>query len=159
MKLINPTDDELNAAFAEKVAGWRCFKEQRGDYALCVCYEAHEQDPFKHWNPKEEALRMARYSPVSCIEAVKIGFFGRSLPKFTRSFDAVLPWLEKMASVEICQMYSGGVRTSWAVDVSVKYAIECAQHPFLPRAAVVALLRAHGIEVEFTQQAAVASNP
>lgn len=122
MKLVNPTDDELNAAFAEKVAG---------------------------------------------LSAADIRYLGGSLAnpasgiKFTTSADAVLPWLEKWGpwTVEhklnepgykldlwkrIPWVPPGYGHTEPPNCVAVHFG--CAN--CFPRAAVIAMLWAHGVEVE-----------
>lgn len=144
MKLTNPTDAELNATFAEKVAGWRCFKEKRGEYTLCVSIAPGESDPGKHWDKKKEAVEMARYTPIPCVEAMKVGFFGRGLPKFTQSADAILPHISKLKEVGIHYLNGDWFVRCWSEDKN------CANCDSFPRAAVIALLRANGVEVEFT---------
>ena len=64
--------------------------------------------------------------------------------------DAVLPWLAQMDAVEIRLMFSLGVPKQWQVDVGRGVAIERAEDVLLPRACVIALLRAHWVEVAFT---------
>lgn len=120
MKLINPTDDELNAAFAEKVAGWKRGKRIGMD-----------------------------------VWILPSGFWDFRPDQFTRSADAVLPWLEKMpfrieigkgiglqCGVVICGY---GPFTKWGEGGWFR-----GIDPIVPRAACIALLRAHGVEVEFT---------
>lgn len=128
MKLINPTDDELNAAFAEKVAGW--FRAERlGKQVL--------------------------YDPEG--GHVLIGDT-RCMPQFTHSADAVLPWLERWRDsgkgyVAMATIHSAAMqRTGWVVQVrdAETGPLQEIIHWSLPRAAVIALLRAHGVEVEFT---------
>jgi hypothetical protein len=157
MKLKNPTDDELNAAFAEKVAGWRCYKEQRGEYALAVCYEANERDPWEHWDKKKEAQSKTKYTSISCADAVKIGFFGRGLPRFTTSADAVLPWLDNPKSIA---WWEARLRLNGKHQV-ICHQSEIDAYPAeadtFPRAAVIALLRAHGVEITYGDTAASSS--
>lgn len=152
MKLLNPTDNELNAAVAEFVAGWRCHKEQRGEFALCVCYEAKDPEPWTNWRKEKEAADKARYTPISCIEAVKIGFFGRGLPRFTHSADAVLPLLDERGW-SFNEERTPGIL--WVAanegigDVGAGHGPIEKTFPFAKKACI-ALLRAHGVEVEFT---------
>jgi hypothetical protein len=117
MKIINPTDDHLNAAFAEKVAGWfRC--ERMGKQVL--------------------------YDPEG--GHVLIGDT-HCMPKFTESMDAVLPWLEKFnghTNGPEINFQSG----QWEVILNGCTTRDRATCASLPRAAVIALLRAHGVEVE-----------
>ncbi len=119
----NPTDMELDAAFSEKVAGWmQC----------------------------ERLGRMVWYDPSGGHEI--------NPPRFTESADLVLPWLEKCVGVTIFHETLWG-QPEWRVDCS-KTEAECdypewstnnaCAHESFPRAAVIALLRANGVEVEFT---------
>lgn len=119
MKLINPSDDELNAAFAEKVAGW-----------------------FIHPD-------CGRLCPPNLPPAFNLGALP-GVPAFTRSFDAVLPWLEKDGAwaMDWCPIISN---RDAAYKVWIRKKGVEALGPSLPRAAVLALLRARGVEVEFTK--------
>ena len=108
MKLMNPTDDELNAAFAEKVAGWWLWPGYRDQWCD--------------------------------------GTEDRGKARFTTSFDAVLPWLGKWRTIAIDWDRIAGL---WSVGVG-QHKDTPAYSPVLPRAAVIALLRAAGVEVEFT---------
>lgn len=115
MKLTNPTDAELNAAFAEKVAGM-------------------------------EIVGLARMW-------IRSGSNGHApIPHFTTSADAVLPWLEKTAWDA-----AGGLNAEAVVRCDTRPQVHIredkrfiAQAGTFPLAAVIALLRAHGVEVEFT---------
>lgn len=138
MKLTNPTDDELNAAFAEKVAGWIAPTSE---------------------SPYTES------SSVGCPQ-VNLDFYwkdNRGLccdgPRFTTSADAVLPWLEKWhdadaqnRDVRICRRLAG----DWLVTLRTRtnpweqWVDQWEEDGDFPRAAVIALLRANGVEVEFT---------
>lgn len=117
MKLIRPTDDELNAAFAEKVCNW-----SKGDdgYGYEVVYSE----------------KIAPYKTVGPVWKYN----------FVKSADVVLPYLEKM------------VRRSAFNDHTItvtgeNYYIDgpggnLSKAPTLAKACVIALLRAHGVEVE-----------
>lgn len=122
MKLTNPTNDELNVAFAEHVA---CRP------ISCETGEAMMQMP-----------------------CTSLGFEAFSaIPPFSTSMDAILPHLEKWmienpkSTVDLClpsgtkrvTLFHGKTRSAWSAD----------SHSF-PRSAVITLLRAHGVEVEFT---------
>lgn len=110
MKLVDLTDDQLNAAFAEHVAGWRL-------WAGC-----HDQ-----WNDGTKDVGKAR---------------------FTTSADAVLPWLEKHRFRVSAPWVPGD---EWSVVVVCEDGEVRADSASLSRASVMALLRAHGVEVEFTK--------
>ncbi len=127
MKLLNPTDDELNAAFAEKVAGWHLGDESKNEFS-------------GYW-----------YSSSGNVEKL-----GKDPMKFTTSADAVLPWLEKMpqwanesvgygpkATRHYCRVFHRPKQS----DISDNLYLGKADT--FPRAAVIALLLAHGVEVEF----------
>jgi hypothetical protein len=119
--LTNPTDDQLNCAFAEKVAGWT-------------------QDKEEYWHDAEG-------SGVN-----EDGFY--LVPSFTTSADAVLPWLEKWTQDHPGDEWHVGQRKGmWAIDVhQPKGFIDQynSRDKSLAKAAVIALLRAHGVVVEFT---------
>jgi len=125
MKLLNPTDDELNAAFAERVAGWTC--RTVDDLSGERTYQ----------RPDGANIVMERV--------------------FTQSADAVLPWLEKRFRWE-CDFTGTGYQV-WVSEMPPgprKMADCVGSDKTFPRAAVIALLRAHGVEVEFTQTTTIA---
>jgi len=105
MKLTKPTDAQLNAAFAEKVCGWRRL-------------------------PMDQIV----------FEVPATGACGTP-PDFVNSADAVLPWLMKY-HWEVFN-YVGENRI--AVYLEEQWDGEAKT---FPKAAVIALLRAHGVEVE-----------
>lgn len=122
MKLINPTLGELDAAFAEKVAGWVEFKAPMFNGAPSMPYTHFDQSG----RPRVGA------------------------DPFTRSMDAVVPWLEKWNESWEISFYNG----TWNI------AVESPKGPMLygwvkdtslPLACCIALLRANGVEVEFTK--------
>lgn len=111
MKLTNPTDEQLNAVFAEKVAGMRF-------------------DPDEGWRCKDG--------------------FSTTAPDyndFTRSADAVLPWLDRVGWT--CDNSYDEVVRIWGHRGRSEHFIHTDKS--FPRAAVIALLRARGVEVEFTK--------
>lgn len=113
--------DALDAAFAEKVAGW--YLSRNGESLDYVCYRS-EADYFAQ--------------PLSGTWP---------LPKFTRSADAVLPWLERgLAEARHTHddRWSG---RKWTVYVLNGYSSGSGISHSFPHAAVIALLRAHGVEV------------
>jgi hypothetical protein len=78
------------------------------------------------------------------------GFSGTAVDyhDFTRSMDAVLPWLDKTAGQDgFWRMTSNGSGVSVVINYE-QYAV--AATPAL--AAVIALLHAHGVEVLFTHK-------
>lgn len=111
MKLTNPTDDELNATFAEKVAGLR----GPDDYRSRELWEKLKNTPF------------------------------------VTSADAVLPWLEKAEWFNVSRPSNDGKGHFYCeVDLDSKNEVEAiAYADTFPKAICIALLRAHGVEVEF----------
>ena len=110
MKLINPTNTQLNVAFAEYIAKW----------------PKTEINSALHWG---------------------VDWFG---PTYTNSADIILPWLEKLT-------YGGtimflGHTPKWRVQICMRNDLNFeADAESFARAAVIALLRAHGVEIEFTK--------
>lgn len=124
MKLTNPTDEQLNKAFAEKVAGWSPAITDKS-----CCYDGDGNHCY--WS---------------------------DVPPFTQSADAVLPWLEKF-DTEInypCWRDIKGKPNHrvkfWHVSITNPdgSSERNANAQSFPRAAAIALLRAHGVEVEFS---------
>lgn len=142
MKITNPTDTELNEAFAEKVAGWR---KKWNDGWLG---EAVGEGRTQHWewySPEDEWKR-----PGSFL----------NIPLFTTSADAVLPHAKKFLLSalfskrrefwnHLAELAITG-RRDWvsAYPDCIGLLI---MHDELPRTIVIALLRAHGVEVEITK--------
>lgn len=135
MTLVNPTDDELNRAFAERVAGWK-WRDERGGAWFD---KSDDPDPMK-W------VRII--GPNGGDIALDGGL------RWVSSADAVIPWLQNMwLSVVISEVIAGwAVRICYRGDQSFERPLgHCdswALDPSFPRAAVIALLRAHGVEVE-----------
>lgn len=123
MKIINPTDDQLDAAFAEHVAG-----------------------------------QIPTVSPGYFTYPNVRGFWRAK--KFTQSSDAVLPWLEKgresgrrigiEVGFRLWRIWIHDKNTDGLYDSCLERRPD-GESDTLPRAAVIALLRAHGVEVEFTK--------
>lgn len=136
MKAIAASDTAaLNAAFAERVAGYEC---------------AHEWFCSSSRVPK----RGSSFACRKCGRKVRGGGNARIPPDFCASMDAVLPWLEKwrldvapQRSININQ--ANNCAMEWHVslldeeDGSDSFAADKS----LPHACVIALLRAHGVEV------------
>ncbi len=122
MKLTNPDDTELNVIFALEIAGWT-WTTAGGMFLV---------------DPKDGLIH--------------------NVPDFVKSVDAVLPWMEKCkgASILFDPIFGDPI---WRVDCALKEE-ECDfpewrtdnafAHNSLAKAAVVSLLKAHGVEVEFT---------
>src|SRR6478736_1710708 len=140
VKLINPTDRDLNAAFAEKVAGWRRDGPQRGEKKTVVC---------RLCDTEYDALRPQR-GQIMVVWAN--GGIGGTFPAWATSFDAVLPWIEKQPYPAIGRIANGDwkVKLYLNVDSGGDEREVIGISALLPRACVIALLRAHGVEIEFT---------
>lgn len=144
MKLIDPTDAELDAAFATEVAGWTFYdgqpKCQHGSGE--VPWDTGQRTCGKRWNPPASIHSDRRWHRTKEDATKAVGFV------FTTSADAVLPYLEKAEVV--CHRVPAqplwhfrGYGPQWeGVFVEDK----C-----FARGGVLALLRAHGCEVEFTK--------
>lgn len=126
MRLTNPSNDELNAAFAEAVAGWKCE----------MIYGA--------WSGDVSVAAPVWTSPNGTVSTA---YF---IPKFTQSADAVLPWLEKTFCAFSYHTDRPDRRLQFCADKKRDGQLIASSGTF-PRAAVIALLIAHGVEVEFTQ--------
>lgn len=141
MKLINPTDDQIDAAVAEHVAGNPMRKVRREIWVEGGCFAA----------------------PTGEYEEV----YEKEIARYSRSMDAVLPLLFDHAwtsrSMGMSGMPEGQSHPHFIVrvreiphvnsDGSNNFDIwhEAFAHT-LPRAGCIALLRAHGVEVEFTKE-------
>lgn len=132
MKLTNPTDDQLNAAFAEKACGY---------FSNAV------------FTPKHSWCRKSSTGDIVVLDGLG------ALPDFIRSADTVLPWLENGSfyAKRNYFMASTEAPNTWFVhfcrwdEVEKKQCEGKAYATTFPRAAVIALLRAHGVEIEFTK--------
>lgn len=156
-KLTNPTDDELNAAFAENVAGYVLYR-----HAMEPPMSSLEVPEKWCYRDRHGTLYLGepyRLHPAAFDEiGLRWGYMW-ARPAFTRSMDAVLPWLEKKEVFEVIynnNPHSGDV--GYAVQVADSFTEDnkepkgrsgWVQNNFLPRACVIALLCAHGVEVEF----------
>ena len=123
--LTNPTDDELNEAFARYVANWADIHYEQGED---VDIDAREIYPWAglRGTPPDGQRRM--------------------LFKWTESMDAVLPWLNKWPEV---RLYDGEYCTSHCVVVTPGGDMFEEVADTLPRACALALLKAHGVEVVY----------
>lgn len=131
MKLTNPTDPQLNEAFAVKVAGW---KFRNGEFD-------------------------ANYNETSPAGWYALGGVFCGNIKFTESAETVFRYLEegRDAGRRVhCEMGFARWRI-WIHDKQPSGLYLSAERPpdgdadTFPRAAVIALLRVNGVQVEFTQ--------
>jgi len=131
MKLLNPTDEQLNAAFAEKVAGWRPSEQEIAAWQTWAQISGCDTS-------RDNAESTAKMC---------------DRPHFCTSADAVLPWLESWAYVDISRDtdYNAG---PWSCGVAKSTDSQFGKlyhgpGETLAHAVVVALLRANGVEVTF----------
>lgn len=120
MKLTNPTDDQLNEAFAVEAARLVKYVDSFG---------------------------LPRWGPPDLPAAFNLLSLPHHPPPFTTSADAVLPWLEK-------HRFEATYWNGWRIRIicwEEKGENMFADDKSLPRAAVIALLRANGVEIEFTK--------
>jgi hypothetical protein len=126
MKLTNPTDKELEEAFAIHVAGWT--KLNNGEWR----------------------------SPAKTKRIEKTGICTDDLeypPSYATNTNAILPLLETHTWRGCSYRSRSGSHFSARVEVvdhEFNLVVGESERSF-PLAACVALLRAHGIEVEFTR--------
>ncbi len=92
-----PAGREMDALIAEKM-GYKAYKETRGGYAIAVMQRPGDREPWKsRQRPDPE-----RYTEISCVEAVRLGFFGTGFPNFSTDIAAALPIAEKLNISLIC---------------------------------------------------------
>ena len=132
MKLVNPSDLELDTVFAEQVAGWKR-RLATHDKPVERC-GMKLPNSFGHpieawWHETDENNR---------------GVFARP-PRFTKSADAVLPYVSKLKEVGIHYVDGDWFVRCWSEDKN------CGNCDSLAKACVIALLRANGVTVEFTE--------
>lgn len=133
-KLTNPTDDQLNAAFLTEICGGKIVDREPE--------MTNKPEPTGRWlDGKFYVASWSRAAPN-----VKMWHdWDRS--SFATSADATLPWLEKarkLQGIPVSITLTGAML--WGVWIGGAYTWDKS----FPRAAVIALLRAHGVEVEFT---------
>lgn len=131
MKLTNPTDDELNRAFAEYVAGWVRVPQESTEG--CIAWTNPN-------NPYAQNRVWFDGRQYSCHGAHD------GWPSFCTSADAVLPWLEKEGCA--LNVYSHPGKGYYTIVLCAPTGDIKSSGKTFARSAVIALLRAHGVEVE-----------
>lgn len=131
MKMINPTDTDLEYAFCEHVSHWVPTEQQIEAWQLWAAVSGCDTS-------RDNAISTAK----TCDR-----------PNYCTSADAVLPWLEKWQAPKDspskgwCTIWSPGNKLGdWMVYRSFNKPTYAAT---LPRAIVIALLRENGVEIEF----------
>lgn len=131
-RLLNPTDAQLNVAFSIEIAGWHDVyyeEDEEADIDSRTVY------PWKG---------MAGLPPD--------GGKRRLIPPFSTYFEAVRPWLEKLDEWDLSWSRKMGYQlTTRLIDLPCPEIVIIDKS--LARAATIALLRAHGVEIEFTKEA------
>lgn len=128
LTLTNPSEDELNVAFSTEIAGWRDVRFEEDED---VDIESRTIYPWKG---------MAGWPPD--------GGKRRLIPRWTECADAVLPWLYK---------HHWEVNQTSSASHPIRVVLDDMHGPrgesgTFPRAATIALLRAHGVEITFTKE-------
>lgn len=108
MKVSELQGAELDCAVAQAL-GYKAYKEKRGQYELCVIQAPSDREPWKSTQNSE--LAKQRYTPVSLLEAVRIGFFGVGVPKFTKDWAISGPLIER-EKIPLCPVIGG----TWAAE-------------------------------------------
>lgn len=151
MKLVNPTNDELNAAFAEKVCGFS---------VPIIWYDWADREKREH--PRRGYVKApARQKDVwwsqeygTCVgeDGNKLTLHPYHLPKnFIVSANAVLPYLKDCACTIKRLLGDEGFPETWCVEVYNGVTEGAGRDDgSLAKAATLAILRAHGVEIEFT---------
>lgn len=145
--LTNPTHNELSAAVAEHVAGWRRVPPPHG-----------KKREWSHMLLSPSAKERGNDYKGQYIVVWKDGDLGGDVPKWATSADAVLPLLEKQSVVIANWILPDKGNCGWRVDIydsipdaSLNKEAGALDKAF-PRAACIALLRANGVEVVFTER-------
>lgn len=138
--LTSPTDEQLNAAFAEHVARWK-------DLGGGLWWDNEAKSPRCVIGSEIDKRREQMGLPASATP------FGVS---FTHSFDAVLPWLEGWGDYDITrcdEKYTVMLSRFEMLPSGVEgdYIMAEADSDTLPRACVIAMLRANGVGLEVTK--------
>lgn len=154
LRLTDPDDATLNAAFAEHVARWTYWQSKHGHFHV-IDREGNKSEPAYGWPAFDETTgeRIERQWTD-----------GVDLPAFTASADAVLPHLEKWGTwtLSFNLEKSGYIIELWQNHPGVGPEHGCPEPPscepeyrgesnVLAKAAVLAILRSKGVQVEFTK--------
>ncbi len=149
MKLTDPTDDQLNVAFAEQIAGWREIYYEEDEDVDIESRTIYPWSGLAGWPPDGRKRRL--------------------IPRFTESSEAVLSWLERHHWRGHSNGMSGSTNGYPHFSIKVvekpvkerpeRFGFEHEGHGFrsdslgesFAYAATIALLRAHGVEIEFTK--------
>jgi hypothetical protein len=140
MKLINPSDLELDDAFTTRIAGRRWCK-----WLFHGTWIYAREDRILDWVPTTEGFAIVDRPPDL------VGWQGH-VERFTESAGDVLPWLEKCQWFDISYAPARGFHCMLTLNSDEATEADADASTF-PKAAVIALLRAHGVEVEFTSPA------
>lgn len=126
--ITNPTDNELNAAFAVNVASW---------------------NDVRHENGVDVDVPARTYIPYSGFRGTPPDGPRRMIFKWTESMDAVFPWLYRQDGYRLTSPHRGHTEHRAMVYHRDGYPYIVGSADTLPRACVLALLKAHGVEVVY----------
>ena len=82
---------ELDAMVAETM-GYKAYKEKRGEYELAVTQRPGDRKPWARTQKPDPE----RYTEITCIEAVKVGFYGTGFPCFSKDISVAWEVVEKL---------------------------------------------------------------
>jgi len=106
-------------------------------------------------NPTDRDLNWT-FLKVICKKSMSMVL---DVPPFTESADLVLPWLEKLGAYVSLRYWNGEwadppgwYLSLWENDENGPQIGEYVGDMSFARAAVIALLRAHGVEIEFIKE-------
>lgn len=127
MKLVNPTDAHLNAAF---------------DKVVTQSVECDQWRPFMH-----DSMLKGECGHEQCHP--------RQMPcNYCEHIQAVLPWLER-SGVVTTQFVKADQHFAWRVDIwegihtAIQEPLGWANDKSLAKACVIALLRSRGVQIDF----------
>jgi hypothetical protein len=93
MMRVSELEGALLDCWVAKVEGWKAYKEKRGGYELCVVQFPGDREPWTCYRD-HEAMK-AKYTEIPLTEAVKIGFYGTGVYKFSEDWGVGGPIIER----------------------------------------------------------------
>lgn len=135
MRLVDPTDDILDEAFVKVIS---------------------------HWEPTTQMIEAYRSWADCCGEDTSDeAIYGMAVradrPRYSRSADVVLPWIEKSGwYLSVCHRDEWGEKgykiSIWENSEDGKQLADYHDDKSLARALTISLLRAHGVVIEFAKE-------
>ena len=134
LRLINPTNDQINAAVAEYIAGWTDIRFEEGEDVDIESRTIYPWEGMRGKPPGGEARRMV--PAYSILPNFVLPFLEKEFISFKwNPGDRLLEWLQPHV----------GAPATWEFC----FASVPLDHAF-SLAACIALLHVHGVEVEFS---------